>query len=586
MQEAGAAQPSPLELGKRVEQYRAEIARIVGEGIEHPSVELKRMMSIARENLADRLDFIKLIQGLANSEGSDEKFIVIGADPQERKFYPVSNSAEFDAARLTQILAKYLEPQPRIEVFNNLQIEAGGSFVLVVFAREQPRPVIAACEGTSDKRTHFREGDIWIKKGTSLQLANRADLDMMYERHINREAENRARQRFKHFQEELGGHPALQPIIATPTRSLFVGSRKDLRDFSEATISSGDPGGLKMLIEMAHEVMVEGWDAHETNGPGLPDDFGAWIAEISEFFRDGFIPSLALSVELALQVIKYDAPVGWLVTVVETLFEAFERCRRLDRLRSGALGARPDVLPFGRPAFEIYIGLRTLATYAVQRKRFRFLAALLPKYVRYFTLDNQADFFVPLLFWPFSDSLGLLDMKGGRNRALWSERIQEAWPSYFGTAENFLSAASQLEFILEFNSYVFVTAKDPGVEKFKRALRKTAFDYVPDFWATRLDDTVPIAECFYDILAMGEIPSELTIEKAATDLLFQGKPPGDKLAFLGGFLAHLTSWQAEAMRQFNRFPFMFDWPGRLREIRNSYRAAQQPATGEAPKGHR
>jgi hypothetical protein len=138
-----------------------------------------------------------------------------------------------------------------------------------------------------------------------------------------------------------------------------------------------------------------------TNGIGLPDDIGAWIAEISEFFRDGFIPSLASSVELALQIIKYDAPVEWLVTVVETFLEAVETCRRLDRLRSGALGARPDVLPFGRPAFEIYVGLRTLATYAVRRKRFHFLAALLPKYVRYFTLDNQADFLGPLLFWPF-----------------------------------------------------------------------------------------------------------------------------------------------------------------------------------------
>jgi hypothetical protein len=409
---------------------------------------------------------------------------------------------------------------------------------------------------------------------------------MMYEQHINREAENRARRRFKHFQEELGGHPTLQPVIATPTRSLLVGSRKDLRDFSEATISSGDPGRLKMLIEMANEVLGEGWDAHQTNGPSLPDDIGAWIAEISEFYRDGFIPSLESSVEVGLQVIKYDAPIGWLVTVVETLLEAFETCRRLDRLRSGALGARSDVLPFSRPAFEIYMGLRTLATYAVRRKRFHFLAALLPKYVRYFTFDNQSDFWVPLLFWPFSDSMRLPDMRGGRNRALWRERIQEAWPSHFGTAENFLAAASQLEFILEFNSYVFVTVKDPKIEKFKHTLRNRDFDYMPDFWAARLDDTVPIAERFYDILLTGEIPPELAIEKTPMDLLFRGRPPRDKLTFLGGFLAHLTSWQADVMRQFNRFPFMFDWPGRLREIRDSHKTAQQRGQGEAPKGQR
>lgn len=135
-------------------------------------------------------------------------------------------------------------------------------------------------------------------------------------------------------------------------------------------------------------------------------------------------------------------------------------------------------------------------------------------------------------------------MRGGRNRVLWSERIQEAWPSYFGTAENFLAAASQLEFILEFNSYVFVTVKDPEIEKFKHTLRNRDFDYMPDFWAARLDDTVPIAERFYDILLTGEIPPQLAIEKTAMDLLFRGRPPRDKLTFLGGFLAHLTSWQA------------------------------------------
>lgn len=49
-------------------------------GIEHPSCELKRTLSLDRGELGDRLDFIKLMQGLANSHSDSECLIVIGAD--------------------------------------------------------------------------------------------------------------------------------------------------------------------------------------------------------------------------------------------------------------------------------------------------------------------------------------------------------------------------------------------------------------------------------------------------------------------------------------------------------------------------
>jgi hypothetical protein len=67
-----------------------------------------------------------------------------------------------------------------------------------------------------------------------------------------------------------------------------------------------------------------------------------------------------------------------------------------------------------------------------------------------------------------------------------------------------------------------------------------------------------------------QIPREFAIEKQAFDLVFRGKAASERLLFLGGFLAHLRARQAEAMRQFNRFSFMFDWPGRLKDIRDAY----------------
>jgi hypothetical protein len=87
---------------------------VVERGIEHPSDELKRAVTISEENLADRLDFVKLIQGLANAHVAEERFGVIGTDQKERKFYNVANLDEFDPATLSRIIAKYLDPPPRL----------------------------------------------------------------------------------------------------------------------------------------------------------------------------------------------------------------------------------------------------------------------------------------------------------------------------------------------------------------------------------------------------------------------------------------------------------------------------------------
>jgi hypothetical protein len=322
---------------------------------------------------------------------------------------------------------------------------------------------------------------------------------------------------------------------------------------------------------MARERLVDEWDSHQVKGPGLPEDVDAWVGEINEFYRDGFTPSLESAVELGLQVIKFEAPDLWLGLIVDTLIDTFETSRRLDRPRSGLPGATRTILPFTRPAYEAYVGVRTLATYAVARKRFPFLAKILPKLVRFFTLDNLSPVLVPIVFWPFAGALQLPDMRGGRNRTLWTERIGASWPSYFGTPEKFLSAAFQLEFILEFNSYVFEVVKPDGISKLDDPDRRRYFAYEPDFWANRLDDTVPIAELFYDALAAGpHVPAGCAIDERAIDLTFKGKGPHDRLLFLGGFLTHLKSWQAGAMLRASRFPFMFDWEGRLKAISFEY----------------
>jgi hypothetical protein len=341
--------------------------------------------------------------------------------------------------------------------------------------------------------------------------------------------------------------------------------------FAEAAISGGNATNFKMFLEMARERLVERWDSHESGGLGTTLDHDTWFAKRAEIYRNEFIPALDSTVDLGLKVIKYDASLEWAGFTVNVLLESFEACRRMEQLSPRLIAVRTEAVPFARPAYDVYVGVRTIATYAVMRERFRFLKEVLPKYVRCFTMDSTSQVYVPLLFWPFSGVPGLPDMRQGRNETLWNEHIHKAWGQYFGTLEKFLAAAFQLEFILEFNSYIFEGVQIPEVEKLRQTFGNKDFIYLPDFWANRLDPVVPIAEHFYDTLVAGSgFPSEFSIEKPAIELVFKDKDVQDRLLFLGGFLAHLKSWQAQAMMEQRRHPFMFDWEGRLKAIVNKY----------------
>jgi hypothetical protein len=162
----------------RVDDYQKTVEAIVLRGIEHPACELKRALNISKGG--DRLEFLKLVQGHANSHTRGERLIVIGADQTEKKFYNIDNVKDFDAARISPILAKYFSPEPVFEVFN-LKTSGGESYVLIVLAAAQPRPILVHTDGEADSKIYFKSGDIWIKHNTGLKPANAKDLDLMYE---------------------------------------------------------------------------------------------------------------------------------------------------------------------------------------------------------------------------------------------------------------------------------------------------------------------------------------------------------------------------------------------------------------------
>jgi hypothetical protein len=125
-----APQPDQA-LSERKRRYAEEVERLVVEGVENPRYELTREVSLEKDDTKSRADFVKLIQGLANAHLTEERFLVIGADKKDRCFYPVTNSSQFDQAKVTAILKRYLDPLPPIEVFDTMETAQNVPYVLL-----------------------------------------------------------------------------------------------------------------------------------------------------------------------------------------------------------------------------------------------------------------------------------------------------------------------------------------------------------------------------------------------------------------------------------------------------------------------
>jgi hypothetical protein len=202
------------------------------------------------------------------------------------------------------------------------------------------------------------------------------------------------------------------------------------------------------------------------------------------------------------------------------------------------------------------------------------LGAVLPRFIARISVDDRQAAKTPVLFWPLPNLFTGGELNDGRSTFYWKERVSTAWGKYFGTYEKFLGPACELEFLLELNSYLGTdTINDPKIKQWLEAnSRGLSFVYNPDLFAYDLHWTVPMAERCYELIAAGKpFPSYLTAEPTLFELAFKDKNREQRLLIYGGFLHHLEVWQHQIMCRFDRWPFMYGWEGRLREIVEKYK---------------
>src|ERR1035437_5626743 len=109
---------------------------------------------------------------------------------------------------------------------------------------------------------------------------------------------------------------------------------------------------------MSSVLCIEAWSIFLNFG--FPQDLKKYAAELNDFFRDEFLTSIQSLVSLSHLIIKNDFQPEWLQSAIDVLMEGFEESRNLQMLKSSHLAHLTGTLHWWRPAFEIYVALKSI----------------------------------------------------------------------------------------------------------------------------------------------------------------------------------------------------------------------------------
>ncbi len=576
-QPQGESSPS-LKLSDRVLGYRQEVEKVVREVGEHPQFEFKRSCSL--QSVSEKIEFVKDIQSIATSRIEKEKFLVIGADAETKKFCAVSNCADFDEDDIRKLLDKYLSPVPDFEVFP-LQAADGAAFVLVVVPKQRNRRIVAKVtvhEPPPSGKLILREGDLWTKGGaTGKRLAKSEDWDEIFEEYIEAETERRTRQRTAHAVEIA---IAREKVHQRSGRSVIptVFTDREFEALMEEVCSSQDRPKFSLLLERLRDDLIEGWHqitAYEDSTTYFINSGGSaarYPDKIREHIKNVFRPAMHWLTLSGLFIVKNAGQIDFLNMVVDLLKEVYDTSHVLFMLRSiSPYGVTSETdeqhISHTVPAIESMVSSHLIGAYIAKRSRFEYLKSL-------FRADVQAeDRFGerykprPMAFWPISVQRGEHnDLRTTQGRLTYCLRRIETDTAYlrlFGSASVAMVQLCRHEFCLELNSFLAVS-KDNSPESSAYAQKfypGIDFAFYPGFFAYPLDYIHSLA-----LTVFSEIKRKRRdfINLLVFDPTFTGfltKDGGDVL--FARFLKGLAVDQGHFYLSMRRFTPYHTWPKEL-----------------------
>lgn len=122
-------------------------------------------------------ELVKDVVAFANGEAKGDKYIIFGLDDESKEVVGISDTEKFEPSVIENSMDGRVEPRIRIEC-GEIQLDGKRvAYIKIPEKNDNPPYIIKTAGG---KNQSIRQGDIFVRVGTSNRKANREDLDRMY----------------------------------------------------------------------------------------------------------------------------------------------------------------------------------------------------------------------------------------------------------------------------------------------------------------------------------------------------------------------------------------------------------------------
>ncbi|MBT9393169.1 ATP-binding protein [Hymenobacter sp. NST-14] len=158
------------------------IEDIIAYGNEGHSIDFKQQQYNIGKH-AKKHEILKDISAFANHPSNEDKYIIIGIEEANGSATNIHHIQEIvDEAKYQQYIHEYLEPEIKFEYKSFLYKDNQIAFFRIYDNHDRPylikKDVKNSIEGN---KIEFREGDGFIRRGTSIKRMTRVDFDKIYQ---------------------------------------------------------------------------------------------------------------------------------------------------------------------------------------------------------------------------------------------------------------------------------------------------------------------------------------------------------------------------------------------------------------------
>ena len=132
-----------------------------------------------------KYDLIKDVLAFANSSSVGDKYIVFNIDNDTFQLCEMDMSTLPDISDINTLLREYCEPTINVEL-NKFNYKDGKVAYLKICKNNLDFPYILKKDYMIDGKARLHQGQIYIRRGATNFIANRADIDMLVDMRVSR----------------------------------------------------------------------------------------------------------------------------------------------------------------------------------------------------------------------------------------------------------------------------------------------------------------------------------------------------------------------------------------------------------------